>query len=106
MPLLGNSPPINAVNPRFAAASLQAVGERVDVQGKDTGLHAFLTVKEKGSEAEWMERALRNGVKVYGTARYWVQDIREYPSFLLGYGALNEQEIEAGIRQLAAAWFG
>ncbi|TGV29318.1 PLP-dependent aminotransferase family protein [Mesorhizobium sp. M00.F.Ca.ET.186.01.1.1] len=91
-------------------AFLQAVsrwmGDRVDVQGKDTGLHAFLTVKEKGSEAEWMERAMRNGVKVYGTARYWVQDIREYPSFLLGYGALNEQEIEAGIRQLAAAWFG
>ncbi|MGF9816766.1 PLP-dependent aminotransferase family protein [Brevibacillus agri] len=91
-------------------AFLQAVsrwmGERVEVEGKDTGLHAFLTVQKKGSEAEWMERAARCGVKVYGTARYWVHDTRQYATVLLGYGALSEQEIEEGIRLLASAWFG
>ncbi|MFS0558120.1 PLP-dependent aminotransferase family protein [Brevibacillus sp. 179-C9.3 HS] len=90
-------------------AFLQAIARymdgRVEVEGKDTGLHVFLTVKKQGTEAELMERALAHGVKVYGTTRYWLHDTREHPIVLLGYGALTHEEIHEGIRLLAEAWF-
>lgn len=88
----------------FLQAISDYMGELVEVEGKDTGLHVFLTVKKKESEAELMERAYQHGVKVYGTARYWVHDTREYPTVLLGYGAMNHQEIREGLQALAAAW--
>ncbi|WGV60598.1 PLP-dependent aminotransferase family protein [Brevibacillus brevis] len=77
----------------------------VEIEGKDTGLHVFLTVKSQCTEAELMERAYQKGVKVYGTARYWLHDTREQPTVLLGYGALTPDDIQEGIRLLASAWF-
>lgn len=90
----------------FLCAISQYMEGQVEMEGKDTGLHVFLTVKRKGTEAELMERAYQNGVKVYGTARYWFRGYTEYPTVLLGYGALGQQDIRDGIRLLAEAWFG
>ncbi|GED71483.1 GntR family transcriptional regulator [Brevibacillus reuszeri] len=91
-------------------AFLQAISSympgQVEMEGKDTGLHAFLTVKRKCAEAELMELAYKRGVKVYGTARYWFRGVHEYPTVLLGYGALSQQDIQEGVRLLAEAWFG
>ncbi|WP_025849820.1 PLP-dependent aminotransferase family protein [Paenibacillus ehimensis] len=78
----------------------------VEVEGKDTGLHALLTVKTTKSESELLASALEKGVKVYGTSRYWLRPASEYPTILLGYGALSRDEIRAGIRRLTEAWFG
>ncbi|MED4586735.1 PLP-dependent aminotransferase family protein [Brevibacillus choshinensis] len=89
----------------FLLAISHFMGGKAEMEGKDTGLHAFLSVKRKGTEAELMELAHLHGVKVYGTSRYWVRDTRDHPTVLLGYGALNEEEIREGIRLLAHAWF-
>lgn len=88
----------------FLETISSCMGEQVVMEGKDTGLHVFLTVKKQGTEAELMERAYKYGVKVYGTARYWVHDTREFPTVLLGYGAMSHQEIREGIQALADAW--
>lgn len=77
----------------------------VEIEGKDTGLHVFLTVKINRTEAELIELGLNKGVKVYGTSRYWFHTKRKYPTVLLGYGTLNHQQIHQGIHLLAEAWF-
>ncbi|GIO03100.1 hypothetical protein J5TS2_37680 [Brevibacillus halotolerans] len=86
---------------------LQVIDEymkgRVELVGKDIGLHVFLTVKTSHTEAELLELGRNKGVKVYGTSRYWFQRKRQYPTVLLGYGTLSQQQIRQGIRLLAEA---
>lgn len=78
----------------------------VSIEGKDTGLHAFLTIKTKLTEDELLALALKKEVKVYGTSRYWFGAADKYPTVLLGYGALSSEEIYEGIKRLAEAWLG
>ncbi|WP_442600599.1 MocR-like pyridoxine biosynthesis transcription factor PdxR [Paenibacillus sp. KN14-4R] len=87
----------------------EAISERkayfVEVEGKDMGLHAFVTVKTNQNESELIKLGLRSGVKVYGTSRYRSRTTSDYPTVLLGYGALSCKEIHQGIRLLTEAWF-
>ncbi|WP_156037931.1 hypothetical protein [Brevibacillus laterosporus] len=62
-------------------------------------------MKKSHTEAELLELGRNKGVKVYGTSRYWFQRKRQYPTVLLGYGTLSQQQIRQGIRLLAEAWF-
>ncbi|SEG56812.1 PLP-dependent aminotransferase family protein [Paenibacillus sp. UNC499MF] len=89
----------------FSEALERYMPEKARAEGKDTGLHAFLTVRTDRSEEELIEAALEKGVRVYGTARYWLRPGEEYPTILLGYGALGREEIAAGVKALAEAWF-
>ncbi|MGW9127366.1 MocR-like pyridoxine biosynthesis transcription factor PdxR [Paenibacillus chitinolyticus] len=89
----------------FSEALERYMPGTAQAEGKDTGLHAFLTVRTDRSEDELIEAALEKGVRVYGTARYWLRPGDEHPTVLLGYGALGREEIAAGVKALAAAWF-
>ncbi|WP_443147051.1 MocR-like pyridoxine biosynthesis transcription factor PdxR [Paenibacillus sp. HWE-109] len=77
----------------------------VEVEAKDTGLHAFVTVKSSKSESELIKLGKMNGVQVYGTSRYRYHMTGKYPTVLLGYGSLSCKEIHLGIKLLTEAWF-
>ncbi|WP_282942530.1 PLP-dependent aminotransferase family protein [Paenibacillus sp. RC67] len=78
----------------------------VEAESKDTGLHAFVTIKTNKLESELIEQGLLHGVQVYGTSRYRYQTTGKYPTVLLGYGSLTCNEIQEGIKLLIEAWFG
>ncbi|MMZ65349.1 HTH-type transcriptional regulatory protein GabR [compost metagenome] len=90
----------------FFEAISQYMRNVVKAEGKDMGLHTFLTVKTDKTEAELIGLGVQKGVKVYGTSRYWFHTKEKYPTVLLGYGALSPSEIHNGIKLLAEAWFG
>ncbi|BAU26038.1 GntR family transcriptional regulator/MocR family aminotransferase [Aneurinibacillus soli] len=89
----------------FFEAISHSMGNLIEIEGKDIGLHAFLTVKTNKTESELIGLGLKKGVKVYGTSRYWFHRTDRYPTVLLGYGALHCSQIYNGIKLLAEAWF-
>ncbi|WP_260288441.1 MocR-like pyridoxine biosynthesis transcription factor PdxR [Peribacillus aracenensis] len=89
----------------FFEAISHNMGTLVEIEGKDIGLHTFLTVKTDKTESELIALGLKKGVKVYGTSRYWFHTTGKYPTVLLGYGALNCEQIYKGTKLLAEAWF-
>lgn len=80
-------------------------GEQAAIVGVDSGLHLLLSVQNNLSEEELIHKAKENKVKVYPTSVYYATDIPDQnPRILLGYGGLNEYEIEQGICLLKDAW--
>ncbi len=76
------------------------------ITGENAGLHLLLTSKKKISEEKLIETAAAQGVVVYGLSESMTEGKEESGSYtvLLGYGALTEDELEAGINALKKAW--
>ncbi len=72
--------------------------------GTRAGLHGLLRVPDLPSarEAELRRACARRGVGIYPVRPFYARPPRR-ASFLLGYGALSEEQIHEGIRLLAAA---
>nr|WP_246593750.1 PLP-dependent aminotransferase family protein [Evansella tamaricis] len=86
----------------------QYMGDKVTVLGKDAGLYSVLVINEKEDEATLSKKAWQRGIKVYGISDTWFDqsnNIVDRPAFLLGFGGLQEEEIEKGIKGLCDAWF-
>lgn len=79
------------------------MGEKVEVIGEKAGLHLVIRVPSKTDESCIME-AKRIGIKIYSTKPYYTEKKTCYP-LLLGFGGLEEKEIEEGIQHLSRAWF-
>jgi GntR family transcriptional regulator/MocR family aminotransferase len=81
-----------------------AFGDRVRVQGENAGLHVLAWFRNRPAvEAEdIVERAARKGIGVYSIAPYYHGAPAE-AGLLLGYSALDEYEIVAGVNALAQA---
>ena len=78
------------------------MGTQVKIVGEKSGLHILLKIK--GITAlELIESGLQKGVKVYSTARFWLNPNPEDNSYImLGFGGLSIKEIEKGVRLLAS----
>lgn len=81
-------------------------GEKIQIRGENSGLHVLLEIKSAVSETELIELAAENQVIVYPVSHYYAEGKSPVPTVLLGFGGLNESEIEEGIRRLKEAWFG
>lgn len=83
----------------------QYMGKRVEVIGERSGLHILVKVDGR-KETELIEKALAFGVKVYSLSKFYHHKCNHSDSkLLLGFGHLNEKQIEEGIRLLQRAWF-
>lgn len=79
------------------------------VSGENAGLHLLLTCRDGRSEEELIAAAWEKGVKVYGLSDSFVsgrdgQSGNGKAILLLGYGGLEEREIQEGIGRLREAW--
>ncbi|MEG6533855.1 MocR-like pyridoxine biosynthesis transcription factor PdxR [Caldifermentibacillus hisashii] len=82
------------------------MGEQVKIIGEESGLHLLIEVKNGDNEETLIEKAKSSGVKIYPTAKYWMnQNQAKDPLLLVGFGGLSETEITEGIRRLSEAWF-
>lgn len=86
---------------------LEPFREDFHITGEHAGLHLLLTSKQQVREAELIEAAHTQGVKVYGLSEHIVESGRKEDSYtvILGYGGLSLAEIKNGIDALKKAWF-
>lgn len=93
----------------FALKLLEVFSHKFQISGENAGLHLLLSSKENVPEEELLAAAEEKGVKLYGINASCVRLLksvgRSYQStVLLGYGALEKEEIEKGIEALKEAW--
>jgi len=80
------------------------LNNKVKVIGEKSGLHLILQADKSWQEKELVDRALKEGVKVYPLSVYYENGINVNSSVLLGFGGLSETQIDIGIQLLKKAW--
>ncbi|ANA79134.1 PLP-dependent aminotransferase family protein [Paenibacillus glucanolyticus] len=94
---------INAIRYHF--------GDRAHISGTGSGFHLMLGLRHPLSEEELQTIAEDRGIRV-NSASYTRMANPDHPKepehreFILGFGGLREDEIEAGIKLLADCWLG
>lgn len=93
----------------FLLNQLAPFEKEFTVSGENAGLHILLTSKSHIPERELLRAAAREGVRLYGISDACMrQENAGNTAFantvLLGYGALEEQELMRGIKLLRNAW--
>jgi len=87
--------------------ALQPFRDDIEIRGTDAGHHIICKIRRAYSEQQLLERALENGVKVYGISSFYFEQDGVTPpasTVLLGYAALDNEQISRGVSSLAEAW--
>ena len=74
------------------------------ISGENTGLHLILTAKGDVTEAELLEKAGREGVKIYGLSESMVEESNRKATVLIGFGGLTREQIAEGMERLQRVW--
>ena len=91
-------------------SSLRKMKEILEISGENAGVHLLLHFKTDDSEKDLIEKAAKQGVRVYGLSEYYVKDHEAGEDslrkavILLGYANLNEEKIRAAVQLLCKAW--
>jgi len=91
----------------LAAALEEAFGpERIQLEGKHTGLHLLLTLPGGPGEKAMVSRAEEKGILLRGLSTYFMENIHLCPpsTVILGYAALRDEQISALVALLKEAW--
>ena len=88
-------------------STLQHFYPDIFITGDQAGMHILISVPTDKSEAELQQIASANRIAVYPVSDYLLKPI-EYsePTFLLGFGGIDLEEIEPAIHKLMACWGG
>lgn len=74
------------------------------IYGDNAGMHLLVEVDSPLSQKEMVNKAKERGVFVYTLEEYQIPGSllkeKEYPTLLLGYGGLNEKQMQYGIKVL------
>lgn len=93
----------------FLLNQLSAFEKEFTISGENAGLHILLTSKRHIPERELTEAAAGEGVRIYGMSDACmepgrIEDTAFASTVLLGYGALEKEELMQGIERLKKAW--
>jgi len=86
---------------------LKEFGREYTVSGENAGVHVLVHLPRGLSEAEAVQRAKEDGVRVYGLERYCIgaaADPAQGGTVLLGYAGLSEEEIAEAAAILKKCW--
>lgn len=85
---------------------LKPFQKQFKITGENAGLHLLLTGTQGKTEQELIETAREQGVIVYGLSENLVEGVQQAmaPTVILGYGGLEEEQLQAGIEALKKAW--
>ncbi|WP_378951734.1 PLP-dependent aminotransferase family protein [Pelosinus sp. sgz500959] len=82
------------------------LGENVEVNENESGLHTILTVKSNLQARELVERALQHGCRVAPVEDYyWEVAPEKLPQIILYFSKIPGAEMKAAMEQLKVAWF-
>ena len=88
-------------------SSLRKMKEILEISGENAGVHLLLHFKTDDSEKDLIEKAAKQGVRVYGLSEYCVKENEGNTGkavILLGYANMNEEKIRAAVQLLCKAW--
>lgn len=91
----------------LAEALEEAFGrENIVLQGRHTGLHLLLTLKNGPGEQIMVRAARREGVALRGLSQYYMEGREKCPAntVVLGYASLRDEDIPALAEALKRAW--
>jgi|SRR5690625_1273424 len=88
---------INCLQSRFS--------NKVDIFGDSTGLHLIVEFKEQQFSKELLEKIEQYGVKIYLVEDHAIRKGAHSNQIILGYGHLDNEEIEEGINKLQQALY-
>jgi GntR family transcriptional regulator/MocR family aminotransferase len=91
------------------AALLSAIEEDLpgaEVSGISAGLHATVRLPTRIDEPAMLDRAFKRGAAFSFIRPHYMGESPEESTMLLSYARLNEAQIRAGIKAIAAAWRG
>lgn len=76
----------------------------MDIRGKHSGMHLYVTVKNGMATEELIASALEEDAKVYSTERFWFSRPAPEGVVMLGFSALRLEDIAPAVDALAGAW--
>ena len=80
-------------------------GDEVSVLNYGASPFVLVKTNDGRSEQELIDAAAARGVRVYPTSCYWNKTVpSDWNYVLIGFAKIQNDRIEAGIRQLATAW--
>lgn len=91
----------------FLLQQLAGLGPGFAVQGDAAGVHVLVRSRGRMTEAEMVESARRERVKVYGLSDHCIRPVSSAVRdgcVILGFAGLSEADMEAGVRALKKAW--
>ena len=79
---------------------------RLRFYGRHTGLHLLVQLRAGPGEGEMVARAAAAGVRLTGLSGYYLANRQQCPAntVVVGYGALQDQQVPAAARALRRAW--
>lgn len=81
------------------------MGDAIEVVENDHSLFVLVRLQDERTEAELIEAAAQEGVRVYSTSRYWLGDVpNDWNYIQIGFAGIPIGDIEKGIECLARAW--
>ena len=93
-------------NRLFFDAIKNILGDNVEVNENESGLHTILTVKSKLQARELVERALEHDCRVAPVEDYyWEVAPEKLPQVILYFSKIPMAEMETAIKLLRKAWF-
>lgn len=93
----------------FLLSRLSAFEKEFTISGENAGLHLLLSSRSHIPEKELLAAALKKGIRLYGISddcmeKGGTENTLFRDTVLLGYGALDIQELEKGMEELKKAW--
>lgn len=83
----------------------EELGDKVEVIGKEAGLHILLKVKNGMNEKELIQTALNAQIGVSPTSIYWMDKSRERSDIIfIGFGGIALEEIKESVSVLKKCW--
>lgn len=88
------------------AQALSIFDRQIQISGEGAGLYLTVQLKNGLTETEMCQRAEAYGVKVYPISPYFSGDVPDehQSKVLLGFGALNREQMQQGVNLLYQAW--
>lgn len=85
---------------------LSMFGDQLQISGEGAGLFLVVQLKNGLTESQMCQRAKEKGVRVYPISPYFNGPVPEQhqSKVLLGFGALNQTQIQQGVELLYQAW--
>lgn len=92
----------------FLLEQMKGMEKAFAISGENAGLHLVLTSRQGIEEKRLLERAGREGLRLYGMSDALLEGGKGAEAYrntvLLGYGALGKEELGEGISLLKKAW--
>lgn len=91
---------------QLSTALENAFGDRITLQGRHTGLHLLVSLRDGPGEGAMVARAGAAGVKLRGLSEYYLDGVDTCPpnTVVAGYASLPAEDIPGLVEALVKAW--